>query len=300
MNQFNITAVIVTYFPDSQVVAKTIGSICGQVYKVYVIDNTPGGSEVFKNGNLLDKSNIELITLGENVGIARAQNIGIQKAIEDGADFIWLSDQDTFYPDTYVDRMIEVYSHRSDKDSIATIVPDFVVPKGGGEHGGFIEFEENVMKVIRPESGCHEIAQAIASGMIIPSSVFATVGFMREDLFIDAVDSEWSWRARAKGYKILGCADIVIQHQLGERMVRWWRYSHDVRAPIRDYYIIRNGIYLALRSEYLSSGMKHYFLKLYLKYIVYCIFFGTPHWKHFWYSFKGLYHGLTGQLGPYK
>lgn len=300
MNQFKITAIIVTYFPDSQVVAKTIGSICEQVYKVQVIDNTPGGSEVFKNGTVLDKSNIELSSLGENVGIARAQNIGIQKAIEDEADFIWLSDQDTSYPDAYADRMIEVYSHRIDKDSIATIVPAFVVPGEKRTVGGFMKFEGSSIKVIRPERGCHEISQAIASGMIIPAKVFGDIGLMREDLFIDAVDSEWSWRARAKGYKILGCADIIIEHQLGDKVKSWWKYSHDVRPPIRDYYIIRNGIYLALRSKDLSPEIKHFQLKLYLKYIVFCIFFGTPHWKHFWYSFKGLYHGVTGQLGQYK
>lgn len=300
MNQSKVIAVITAYFPDRAVVSKTIESLYGQVCKVYVIDDTPCGSDVFRDVDLIERDDVELITLGENVGTARAQNIGIQRAIETGADFILLSDQDTSYPSTYVEKMTKVYSDHSDRDHIAAIAPDFVIPNSGGVHGGFMKFEGNAMKVILPESGRHEISQAIASGMLIPASVFATVGFMREDLFIDGVDSEWSWRARAKGYTVLGCADISVEHQLGDKTVRWLRYSHEVRAPIRDYYIIRNGIYLALRSEYLSSGMRFYFLRLYLKYIVFCTFFGTPHTRHFWYSCKGLYHGIIGKLGPYK
>jgi rhamnosyltransferase len=97
MNQFKTTAIIVTYFPNNQTITKTIKSIVKQVSKLLIIDNTPNGGNVFKNHKLLDrKNNVELITLNENVGIAKAQNIGIRRALENKADFILLSDQDTF------------------------------------------------------------------------------------------------------------------------------------------------------------------------------------------------------------
>jgi rhamnosyltransferase len=300
MNKFKTIAVIVTYFPDSHVIATTIASIRAQVAQVYVVDNTPGGSEVLKNGAIPGGENtIELITLTENVGIARAQNIGIQRALEDHADFVVISDQDTTYPGNYVEAMLELYAHRGDKNSIAALAPAFTVSNKGGMRGGFVQFEGDTLRVINPQQGCHEIAQAIASGMLIPSKVFSDVGYMDEELFIDSVDSEWCWRARAKGYTILGCADVVIAHCLGDTTVRWWRYAHDVRSPVRDYYIVRNGIHLALRSPYLSREIRRTLLKTYLRYAIFCIFFGTPHTKHFWYATKGLYHGLIGQLGPY-
>ena len=100
---------------------------------MFITDNTLNGSNVFENHKLLDrKNNVELITLNENVGIAKAQNIGIKIALKNKADFILLSDQDTFYPDNYIAKMFEVYSKIENKEKVAAIVPDFIELNRGG------------------------------------------------------------------------------------------------------------------------------------------------------------------------
>lgn len=301
MNPSKIITVVVAYFPDPKIVTKTIESIRAQVQKVFVVDNTPGGSKVFKNHNLFNnEGNVELITLNDNVGIARAQNIGIKKALNDGADFVLLSDQDTFYPDNYLTKMIEAYSQIPNNDAVAVVVPGFIDVNKKGIRGGFVMFDNNALKIIYPKSGCHEISQAIASGMIIPAKIFKSVGFMREDLFIDSVDIEWCWRARAKGYKIIGCADVVIEHYLAEKVVKWGRFSYDARSPTRDYYIVRNGIYLVLRSKNLSVGVRYALLKLHLKHLILSIVLGKPHFEHLKYSLAGFFHGIIGKLDRHK
>jgi rhamnosyltransferase len=272
-----------------------------QVSKVLIIDNTPNGSNVFKNHKLLNgKTNVELITLKENVGIAKAQNIGIKRALEDKTDFILLSDQDTFFPDNYIANMLEAYSKIVNKEKVAAIVPDFAELNRGGERQGFVLFDNFFSRRIYPKSGCHEITQAIASGAVIPSGMFNYIGFMDEELFIDWVDLEWCWRARAKGYKIIGCADIVIEHSLGDRVRRFGSHSYPIRSPIRHYYIIRNAIHLALKSKYITFGMRVNILMKSIRYIIGFTILGKPHWKHFIYSLKGFYHGITRKLGVYK
>lgn len=301
MDQFEITAIAIAYFPDIQTITKTIESICGQVSKVLIIDNTPNGSSVFKNHRLLyGRNNVELITLNENVGIAKAQNIGIKRALENRADFVLVSDQDTFYPDNYIAKMLEAYSKIANNEKVAAIVPDFAELNRGGERQGFVLFDNFFSKRIYPKSGCHEITQAIASGEIIPSEVFNYVGFMDEELFIDWVDLEWCWRARAKGYKIVGCADVVIEHFLGDVVKKVGLKSYPIRSPIRDYYIIRNAIHLALRSEYITFGMRVNILVKSIRYMIGFTILGKPHWKHFIYSLKGFYHGITRKVGVYK
>lgn len=301
MNRLTITAIAIAFFPNRQIITKTIKSICKQVDKLLIIDNTPNGSNVFKNYTLLDrKNNIELITLNENVGIAKAQNIGIKRALESKAEFILLSDQDTFYPDNYITKMLEAYSKIANKEKIAAIAPDFAELNRGGERQGFMLFDSIFSKRIFPQSGCHEITQVIASGEIIPSEMFNYIGFMNEELFIDWVDFEWCWRARAKGYKIVGCADVIIEHFLGDVIKEVGLKSYSIRSPIRDYYIIRNAIHLALRSEYINFGMRLYILMKSVKYIIGFTILGKPHWKHFVYSLKGFYHGITKKMGGYK
>lgn len=302
MNQFKIIAIVVTYFPDIQTITKTVESIYGQVSKVLIIDNTPNGSSVFQNHKLLyGNNNLELITLNENVGIAKAQNIGIKTALENKADLILLSDQDTFYPDNYIAKMLEAYSKIANNEKVAAIVPDFAELNRGGERQGFVVFDGIILKRIYPHSGCHEITQAIASGEIIPSGMFDYIGFMDEELFIDWVDLEWCWRAKAKGYKIIGCADVVIEHRMGDGVKKVGFKSYSIRSPIRDYYIIRNATHLALRSEYITFGMRLNILtRRSVGYIIAFSILGKPHWKHFIYSLKGFYHGIIKKLGVYK
>lgn len=301
MNRLTITAIVIAFFPNGQTIIKTIKSICKQVDKLLIIDNTPNGSNVFKNHELLNrKNNVELITLNENVGIAKAQNIGIKRALENKADFILLSDQDTFYHDNYIAKMLEAYFKIANKEKVAAIAPDFAELNRGGERQGFVLFDSIFSKRIYPQCGCHEITQAIASGVIIPSEMFNYIGFMDEELFIDWVDLEWCWRARAKGYVIIGCADVVIEHYLGDAVKKIGLKSYPIRSPIRDYYIIRNAIHLALRSEYITFGMRLNLLMKSVKYAIGFTILGKPHWKHFIYSLKGFYHGITKKLGGYK
>jgi len=301
MNQVKVIAIVVAYFPDSKIIAETLQSIYKQVSQVLIIDNTPNGSSVLQNLKLLrEDNNIKLITLNQNTGIAHAQNVGIKKALENKADFVVLSDQDTFYPDNYIAKMLEAYSKIANKEKVAAIVPDFAELNRGGERQGFVLFDSIFSKRIYPQSGCHEITQAIASGEIIPSEMFNYIGFMDEELFIDRVDFEWCWRARAKGYKIVGCADVVIEHFLGNVVKKVGLKSYSIRSPIRDYYIIRNAIHLALRSEYITFGMRLNILMKSIRYIIGFTILGKPHWKHFIYCLKGFYHGIKGQLGPYR
>ena len=75
-----IAAVIVLYHPEPSLLDRLLRSVVGQVDKIYVIDNTPGsnadGSSYFDQY----QTNISYVPLGENKGIATAQNVGIPAA----------------------------------------------------------------------------------------------------------------------------------------------------------------------------------------------------------------------------
>jgi len=59
--------------------------------------------------------------------------------------------------------------------------------------------------------------------MIIPTGVFQDVGLMYEDLFLDWADLEWCWRVNFKGYKIIGNADMIITHRIGDIVKKIWK-----------------------------------------------------------------------------
>lgn len=285
-----IISIYVTYNPNIPLLEKAIDSLIEQVDYAIVVDNSPEPSLGFRNERVIIEA------LGDNIGIAAAQNIGIRKAIELGAEYIVLSDQDTVYPESYVRSMLPVFKEFQDA---CVVVPKFVDAMKNGEDG-FIAVTPVFFQQFFPSSGCHEILQAIASGKIIKVSSLEEIGLMDEGLFIDWVDFEWCWRARAKGYKIMGNADVLIQHQLGDDSKDLGFREINLRSPIRHYYITRNAFYLSLYSNDLDIGHRiNLFFKSFL-YIVGYPCFSKPHLKHLKAVLVGFRHGITKQLGKYE
>lgn len=288
-----INIVYVTYNPQIDLLKKSLESITSQVDKIYIVDNTPGKDtrlEFFKN------EKTEVIYLEENYGIAYALNVGIKKALEDGADFVMLSDQDTCYPQNYVYDMLKVFGI---DDTIAAVAPRFVDSNKKGKDG-FIDVAPVVFKRFLPKDGIHEVMQAISSGKILKTQHLLSIGLMKDELFIDWVDYEWCWRARAKGYKIVGNADVVIQHQLGDSSKNLGFREVNLRSYVRHYYITRNAFYLALYANDLDVLHRITLFFKSFRYMVGYPILAKPHFKNLKFVLLGFWHGVTGKLGKLK
>ncbi len=282
--------VIITYNPEIELFTKAVQSMTEQVRKIYIIDNTPTRAKFLEK--FQDNSKIEIIYLDDNKGIAYAQNIGIKKSLENRSDYIVLSDQDTIYPKNYIENMLKI--ENSNYSKIIAMAPLFKDTIGNNENEGFIIKR---FKKIFPKNGLHEVFQTIASGKILSSKYLNDVGLMDEKLFIDWVDLEWCWRARKKGYKIIGNADVVITHQLGDKSTNLGFREVSLRSPIRHYYITRNAFYLALNDKSLDKLNKITLFFKSFRYIIGFPLLSKPHLKHLKYVLLGFWHGVTGKLG---
>ena len=231
----NIDAVFITYYPNVKLFEKAIKSIISQVRIAYIIDNTPEKCNHLEK--LHEYSNINITYLCDNKGIAYAQNIGIKKSIEGNADFIMLSDQHTIYPENYIKAMLSTFEGAK---QVAAIAPLFKDENSRMHNSGIYKKGLFFYKLFYPKKGIFEIPQAIASGKIINTAHLSEIGLMKEDLFMDWIDFEWCWRATRKGYKIIGNANVVITHQLGEHAADIGFREVNLRSPVRHYYITRN------------------------------------------------------------
>jgi len=281
------------YKPNITILEKCINSLISQLNNLIIVDNTPGKCEFIEQFKSLP--NIEIIVLNDNYGIAYAQNIGIKKALEENAEYILFSDQDTIYPPDFVEKMLECFK----ENKVAAAGPLFV-----DAHTGKIQFfiKKGILgfKKINPKAGKHEILQLIASGTIINAKFISEIGLMKEDLFIDWVDMEWCWRAIKSGYKIIGNADVIIEHRLGESPKNIGIKVLPQRSPLRHYYITRNAVHLALKCNSLNLPQRITLFLKSLKYIIGFSLFISPRFKNLKYTLKGFYHGLIGKLGKFN
>ena len=148
-----------------------------------------------------------------------------------------------------------------------------------------------------------EALSLITSGSLIPAEVIQVVGPMREDFFIDNVDVEWCHRARSMGYRLFGTGWATMYQRLGEAKLRvWylrWRYESEY-SPIRSYYRLRNLVALwkldfidwrwKVRNTWYGLGVVY----------THTFFAKKQNAKHFFMAAKGVWHGLTNRMGPYR
>ena len=255
---YSIVTVIVTYNPDIQQINRTVQSIIQQISYCIIIDN---GNTAF---DFKDYENITAINLGKNYGIAYAQNRGIELAKKYNADFILLSDQDTVYPDNYIQRNVIAYEELKHR-KLAALAPVFFNTikkvKSPVMIKKFLSTTNLVQTYIKT-------AQVIASGTFILVNSLKEIGIMNEKLFIDYVDFEWCWRANALGYEIFTITDLIIHHQLGDDAKMVLGMNVTIRSDIRYYYMIRNACYLVRYSQYLKWYEKILFVRTIVIHIV--------------------------------
>lgn len=277
-----IIAIIVSFRPNIELLKKTISSLQFQVNNIIIVNNDTNDFQFVTSQNVL------IINLNNNFGIAYAQNIGINKAIELNADYILLSDQDTIYPENYINQFLPYIREKNAQlycpvffDNVKNIYSPIMIEKF-----------KSVPFVTQPTFVQH----AIASGSIIDIKCLDKVGLMDENLFIDYVDFEFCWRLTNAGYKILTIPSIIINHQLGDGTKKILNKHVTLRSDVRYFYILRNGFYLAFHCKYLSFLEKVSLLKRTISFSC-----GVFLLKHNLNSIKlvlsALYDGITCKLG---
>ena len=102
-------------------------------------------------------------------------------------------------------------------------------------------------------------SHVIASGMLISREAWDVVGPFDEKLFIDWVDTEWCWRAITKDMVIVQTPSVMISHELGYGQKNFAGRSVTIHNSFRNYYKIRNAIYLMFYSDYNFKYRYHVF-----------------------------------------
>lgn len=289
----NICAIIVSYNPSDSIVS-CFNSLFHQCSNLVIIDNF---SRSFPYNDFVGIDGIIFLHL--NYGIGYAQNVGIRNAICNGADYILLSDQDTIYPSNYVADMVACLDKLKTSGKVAAVSPNFFDVNRSELCPMITDAGPLGFKQKTATSGLHKVCFANASGMIIPAHVFSDVGLMREDLFIDCVDTEWCARAEHLGYSIYCNADMVITHSLGDRSINVLGRIITQHSPLRHYYLARNSMYLALYSKHLTLNKRLFFLLRAIKRVVGHAVLSAPRMENLRMGVLGIWHGVIGRLGKY-
>jgi rhamnosyltransferase len=303
-----VVAVVVSYNPNVSGLVDLLEALLSQVTHAVVVDNA-SLSDVSSILIRCSSRNVELLQMPENFGIAAAQNAGIERALKLEADFVLLLDQDSIPSATMVSELIFAITCAQSQPNatpVAAVGPVIVDRRTRRTYYFRIDRMGIPGKWTPPISGTQfpksiEVAVLVASGTLIPIGVIQRIGAMRSNYFINHVDTEWCFRAKAEGYRLLGVPIASLEHQFGDAVKQFWFFgSRQViyHSPLRNYYDIRNTL-LMLHNTAMSWIWKVHFMWRLVR-LGYFLVFGGERRLRVRLMTLGLVHALTGLDGRFE
>jgi rhamnosyltransferase len=250
-----VAAIIVTYNPDLQRLGMVLDALPVEV-RVVVVDNNSAHEEVDEIERLLAvREDALLIRNASNAGLAAAINQGVAALEGEQVEFLLLMDQDSVPRPGALAVLHDAFLQlEADGQAVGCVGPRLMDSATGIEHGFHTMRGLRWVRVFpKPgESRPVRCANLNGSGTLVRSGVFERMGGLDERLFIDHVDTDWSFRVLDAGLVLFGIPNAVFDHSMGERGLRFWFIGWrvwPVRSPRRHYFLFRNSVKLMHRSH---------------------------------------------------
>ncbi|MBW2369679.1 MAG: glycosyltransferase family 2 protein [Deltaproteobacteria bacterium] len=289
-------AVIVTYKYALERLEALIAALKGQVDHIYLVDNNEHSDAIGYDGLLGRFPFCSIIANQSNLGLAKALNQGIRKALAARYRYILLMDQDSRPGPEMVDRLIQAgFKLFNNTKTVAAVGPTIVEQNHCGRLP-FLKFNATRIKKIIPDLKNNDpvaVDFLISSGCLIDSNVIRNQGLMDETLFIDNVDMEWCMRVRQAGYALYGIPNAELYHRLGDSscLIPFINRPIFLHGPDRQYYSVRNRLRL-YRRGYVPLSWKIQDLPRLIFKLIFFSFFVSPRRKNAKKMLKGIGDGF--------
>ncbi len=215
-------------------------------YQIIVVDNhsTDNSFELLKN-SLSNK--IILLQSSRNAGYAYGNNIGIQYALEHGAEYICILNNDTIIVEDFLTPCIDVLEKN---DRLAIIGPMLInynnnlVQSTGGNlsiiKGKCYRFNSN-KPVSTIKESIIKCDVVFGAAMVFRSSLIQVIGLIPENYFLFYEETEWCYRAIKSGLTNCVTTKTKIIHKESGSMKALSKMQRYLMERNRTLFVKRNG-----------------------------------------------------------
>jgi hypothetical protein len=190
---------------------------------------------------------LAIIENGKNLGYAEGNNVGICHAIQNGADYILVQNNDTVVEPDFIDKLVQAAEGHPLAAFFGPMVyhydePQIIQSAGGlmtrnwrAYHRGQNEQDNRQYQTVDPVrwvSGCSIMARVTA---------LEKIGLLDPEFFIYSEETDWCLRAGEAGFEVLFVPQAKIWH----------------KGVQRDYKPSPRTVYLSVRNELLLLRKHH-------------------------------------------
>lgn len=232
MKEKSVFIILLNYkgYEDTTACIKSLQKINYENYHIIVVDNCSGDGSYER---LRDENKECIVILADgNNGFSAGNNIGIRYAMDHGADYVMLLNNDTEVKSTFLEKMLET------ADDTTVVTPSIYYYSEPNEiwyADGRINYsrctvsngDDKESKYCNYASGCC---------LLIPRNIIEKVGYWAEEYFMYYEDMDYSIRILQNGFKIFYNKDAVVYHKVGRTAGR--------KSELSIYYNVRNRLYV--------------------------------------------------------
>lgn len=182
-------------------------------HRAIVVDNgsDDGSAERIRESH----SGITVLETGANLGFAGGCNVGIRHALDRGAGFVWLLNNDTFVATEALTAMMDAMRRCDDVGIVGSVVrsvggANAIEAWGGGTVNRFLGTTRR-----NTSSRRHRLDYVTGTSMLIRRQVFEHMGLMDENFFFYLEDVDFCRRAAASGWKLAVADRATVLHKGG-------------------------------------------------------------------------------------
>jgi len=207
-------------------------------FNVIVVDNGSEDDSI----SAINKQfpNIHLIETGKNLGYAGGNNVGIQYALDNNADYVLVLNNDTIVAADLLEQLTATAEQHPQTAAFGPVVCEMDKPDTIWTAGEFftdivspVSFQqgEDISSISKQTTLDTQWVNGAA--FFVKADIFREIGLFDEKFFLTYEESDWCCRAQNKGYNCLVVPTAVIWHKVASSF-------GNESSPLRAYYSTRN------------------------------------------------------------
>lgn len=206
--------------------------------KVLVVDNgsTDGSVPAIQAAH----PDVEVVETGCNLGYAGGNNVGIERAVANGADYVLVLNNDTTCAPDLIDRLLEA----AERHPYAGMFCPRILYMHDPQRVWFddarwssrdlnFKFPGKDRLVSDLGTGDHEADFACGAALFVRAEVIRQIGVFDARYFLVWEESDWCYRARQNGWASVVVPSAKVWHRVGASF-------GSEASPLRTYFSSRN------------------------------------------------------------
>jgi Predicted glycosyltransferases len=260
-------------------------------YYIVVIDNCSTDDSIQKLELARQEHAFHLLRAESNKGFSAGNNLGINFALNKGAEHILLLNNDTLVESNFLRKLLDGFAYSENCGAVIGKIFYVSQPQKIWYAGGSLDFktariehwhygEKDVEKEIYPQ----KVSFASGCCLCLSAEAIKKTGLLNEEYFLYEEDTEYCYRLMKNELDIIYMPSSVIYHKVSASVGR--------KSPTSQFYTVRNKYYF-IHTNFKGINRWNSFLYVTIQFLFRCM----KREMNIKYYIKGLKAYLKHQTG---